>query len=110
MPCGAVAGWAWVFTGPAVDAPEAFGIRPASGLSPPEESDTAKPERSLPRILSDVITEFRPSAHVERLELMDLLAVKECTDHRFLPARFREMSLAEVNRRISTLKIAVGDF
>ena len=52
---------------------------------------------------------FRPSAHVERLELMDLLAVKECTDNRFLPERFAKRSLAQVNARIEELRKAIGD-
>ena len=65
--------------------------------------------RSLPEIISSVIGDFRPSAHVERLELMDLLAVKECTDNRFLPPRFRGMSLAEVNDRIRQLKLVIGE-
>lgn len=55
------------------------------------------------------IADFRPSAHVERLELMDLLAVKECTDTRFLPERFRKLSLAQVNARIEQLKTAIGE-
>ncbi|MFI5170123.1 MAG: ATP-binding protein [Vicinamibacterales bacterium] len=55
------------------------------------------------------IADFRPSAHVERLQLMDLLAVKECTDTRFLPERFRKLSLAEVNASIEELKAAIGE-
>ncbi|HUL79754.1 MAG TPA: AAA family ATPase, partial [Vicinamibacteria bacterium] len=55
------------------------------------------------------IAGFRPSAHVERLEFMDLLAVKECTDTRFLPERFRSLSLAQVNARIEQLKTAIGE-
>jgi hypothetical protein len=66
----------------------------------------AKPLRSC---IEAAITDFRPSAHVERLELMDLLAVKECTDTRFLPERFRRLSLAEVNERIERLKAAIGE-
>ena len=66
----------------------------------------AKPLRSC---IEAAITDFRPSAHVERLELMDLLAVKECTDTRFLPERFRKLSLAEVNERIERLKAAIGE-
>ena len=54
----------------------------------------------LPECVARAIADFRPSAHVERLELMDLLAVKECTDTRFLPERFRKLSLAQVNARI----------
>ena len=66
----------------------------------------APPLRSC---IDAAIAEFRPSAHVERLELMDLLAVKECTDARFLPERFRSLSLGEVNERIGALKAALGE-
>jgi hypothetical protein len=66
----------------------------------------AKP---LPACVEEAIADFRPSAHVERLELMDLLAVKECTDTRFLPERFRKLSLAQVNARIEQLKTSVGE-
>jgi AAA+ superfamily predicted ATPase len=59
--------------------------------------------------IEEAIADFRPSAHVERLELMDLLAVKECTDTRFLPERFRRLSLAQVNARIEQLKTAIGE-
>ena len=55
----------------------------------------AKPLRAC---IEEAIADFRPSAHVERLELMDLLAVKECTDTRFLPERFRKLSLAAGQR------------
>jgi SpoVK/Ycf46/Vps4 family AAA+-type ATPase len=64
--------------------------------------------RPLPEIVADVIAGFRPSAHVERLELMDLLAVKECTDTRFLPERLAALSLAQVNARIEQLKLLLG--
>jgi SpoVK/Ycf46/Vps4 family AAA+-type ATPase len=63
----------------------------------------------LPDCIGHAITDFRPSAHVERLEFMDLLAVKECTDTRFLPDRFRTLSLAQVNARIGQLKTAIGE-
>jgi hypothetical protein len=35
--------------------------------------------------------------------------VKECTDTRFLPERFRTLSLAEVNSRIEALKTILGE-
>jgi hypothetical protein len=63
---------------------------------------------ALRSCIEAAIADFRPSAHVERLELMDLLAVKECTDARFLPERFRTLSLADVNARIERLKLAIG--
>jgi len=65
--------------------------------------------RSLPEIIAEVIADFRPSAHTERLELMDLLAVKECTDARFLPARYRALAMAEINQRLQKLKLALGE-
>jgi hypothetical protein len=65
--------------------------------------------RTLPEIIASVLADFRPSAYTERLELMDLLAVKECTDTKFLPERFRKLSLAEVNRRIEQLRAVLGE-
>jgi SpoVK/Ycf46/Vps4 family AAA+-type ATPase len=64
---------------------------------------------ALAACIEEAIADFRPSAHVERLELMDLLAVKECTDARFLPQRFRALSLSEVNERIQRLKATLGE-
>jgi hypothetical protein len=60
-------------------------------------------KHSLAEVLKATVAEFRPSAHTARLEMMDLLAVKECTDERFLPPRFRTMSLSEIDRRLSEL-------
>ncbi|MCH9650438.1 MAG: AAA family ATPase [Deltaproteobacteria bacterium] len=73
-----------------------------------EEEPVAK--RSLPEVVKEVIDDFRPSAHIDRLEFMDLLAVKECTDERFLPDQFRAMALPEVNRRIAELKMQIGEY
>jgi len=66
-------------------------------------------KKSQKRILQDVIDEFRPMAHTNRLEFMDLLAVKECTDSRFLPGKYVELSLDEINTRIETLRVAIGE-
>jgi hypothetical protein len=74
-----------------------------------ETQPESTPPRALPEILRDAVADFRPSAHTERLELMDLLAVKECTDSRFLPDKFKSMSLAQVNTRIAELKRATGE-
>jgi hypothetical protein len=67
------------------------------------------PRKEFPAVIAAVIADARPSAHTERLELMDLLAVKECTDARFLPERFRRLSMAAVNKRIAELKAAIGE-
>ncbi len=65
-------------------------------------------KRPLPDLLRKVAQEFRPSAHTRRLQLMDLLAVKECTDARFLPKRFCDLSPEELDGRISRLGGAVS--
>jgi AAA+ superfamily predicted ATPase len=65
-------------------------------------------EIPLAVVISRVVADFRPSAHTNRLELMDLLAVKECTDDRFLPPRYLDMGLDEVNRRIAELQLRIG--
>ncbi len=74
-----------------------------------ETQPEGEERRSLPEIIRQVLEDFRPSAYVERLELMDLLAVKECTDSKFLPERFRGLPLAEVNRRIEALRLVLGE-
>ena len=66
----------------------------------------SKTKRSLATILKAVVDEFRPSAHTAQLELMDLLAVKECTDDVFLPKRFREMDKSAVDEKIQDLMIS----
>jgi AAA+ superfamily predicted ATPase len=64
----------------------------------------AAPPRPLREILSAVLQEIRPSAHRLKLEYMDLVAVKECTDSRFLPARFRDIAPDELERKIAELR------
>lgn len=54
-------------------------------------------------ILKGVIASYKPSAHTKRLEFMDYLAVKECTDSCFLPQRFAELSNEEIEERIAGL-------
>ena len=83
------------------DAPPARGGPPRGG---PEEEETP----ALRACIEEAIAGFRPSAQVERLPLMDLLAVKECTDARFLPKRFRSLNPPEINDRIARLKLAIG--
>ena len=64
----------------------------------------AAPRRPLREILLEVFREVRPSAHTRKLEYMDLVAVKECTDARFLPARYRDLAPEEIERRIEELR------
>jgi AAA+ superfamily predicted ATPase len=62
------------------------------------------PRPPLKDILAGVFSEVRPSAHTRKLEYMDLIAVKECTDARFLPQRFRGMPPEELEQRIDELR------
>ena len=64
----------------------------------------AEPRPPMREILARVLGEVRPSAHGRRLEYMDLVAVKECTDAQFLPARFRAMTLEQIEARIDELR------
>ncbi len=63
-----------------------------------------EPRKPLKEILAEVFTEIRPSSHRAKLEYMDLVAVKECTDARFLPPQFRELTPEQIDARISELR------
>jgi SpoVK/Ycf46/Vps4 family AAA+-type ATPase len=63
-----------------------------------------EPKRPLKDILSETFKEVRPSAHTRKLEYMDLVAVRECTDARFLPAHYKDMPPEEVEARINELR------
>jgi len=63
-----------------------------------------EPRRPIKEVLADVLKEVRPNPHTRKLEYMDLVAVKECTDVRFLPERFRELTPEELETRIDALR------
>ncbi len=65
---------------------------------------SSEPRRPLKETLADVFREVRPSAHTRKLEYMDLVAVRECTDTRFLPGRYREVTPEELEGRIEELR------
>jgi SpoVK/Ycf46/Vps4 family AAA+-type ATPase len=63
-----------------------------------------EPRRPLRDVLTEVIKEVRPNPHTRKLEYMDLVAVKECTDVRFLPAKYRDLTPEELETRIDALR------
>jgi AAA+ superfamily predicted ATPase len=67
-----------------------------------ELSDEPRPP--IRELLAGVLREVRPSPYTRKLEYMDLVAVKECTDARFLPPRFRELTPEELETRIEALR------
>jgi SpoVK/Ycf46/Vps4 family AAA+-type ATPase len=66
--------------------------------------ELAEPKRPLKDVLAEVLREVRPSPHTRKLEYMDLVAVKECTDARFLPERFKSLSPEELESQIDALR------
>ncbi|MEX0775546.1 MAG: AAA family ATPase [Phycisphaeraceae bacterium] len=64
----------------------------------------SEPRRPLKEILEQVFRELRPSAHTRKLEYMDLVAVRECTDARFLPQQYHGLSPEEIDTRIDQLR------
>ncbi len=65
---------------------------------------SVEPRPPLKQLLAEAFREMRPSAHTRKLEYMDLVGVKECTDARFLPPRYRDTSPEELEQRIDSLR------
>ena len=63
-----------------------------------------EPKRPVKEVLAELLREVRPNPHTRKLEYMDLVAVKECTDVRFLPERFRALTPEEIEGRIDELR------
>jgi hypothetical protein len=63
-----------------------------------------EPRRPIRDVLADLLRDVRPNPHTRKLEYMDLVAVKECTDVRFLPERFRQLTPEELETQIDALK------
>jgi hypothetical protein len=63
-----------------------------------------EPKRPLKDILAEVLAEVRPNPHTRKLEYMDLVAVRECTDSRFLPDRFKALTPEDLETRIDALR------
>ncbi|MFH1436895.1 MAG: AAA family ATPase, partial [Pseudomonadota bacterium] len=63
-----------------------------------------KAQKPLSEIFKQVMKEVKPSAHTRKMEYMDLVAVKECTDAGFLPEDLRDVAPEEIERRIDELR------
>jgi hypothetical protein len=60
--------------------------------------------RPVRDVLADVLKEVRPNPHTRKLEYMDLVAVKECTDVRFLPPKYRNLTPEALEVRLDDLR------
>jgi AAA+ superfamily predicted ATPase len=67
-------------------------------------SERGEATRPMRDILADLVKEVRPNPHTRKLEYMDLVAVKECTDVRFLPEKYRDLTPEELETQIDALK------
>jgi len=68
------------------------------------ELQSPETRRPLRELILGALEGFRPSAHSERLEFMDLVAVKECTDQAFLPDKYKKIGPEEIEARLETLR------
>jgi SpoVK/Ycf46/Vps4 family AAA+-type ATPase len=64
----------------------------------------APTQRPLSQILHEVVQQAKQNAQTKKLEYMDLVAVKECTDASFLPPAYASMSPEQVEQRIDELR------
>ncbi len=62
------------------------------------------PKPSLRDLLAAALKDVRPNPNTRKLEYMDLVAVKECTDNQFLPERYQIMPLDAIEKRLSELR------
>jgi hypothetical protein len=63
-----------------------------------------EPRPPIREVLAEIVRGVRPNPHTRKLEYMDLVAVRECTDIRFLPERYRELTPEELESRIDALR------
>jgi hypothetical protein len=63
-----------------------------------------EPKPALGKLLDATVRDVRPSADTRALEYMDLVAVRECTDVRFLPPRFRALAPEQLEARLAALR------
>jgi hypothetical protein len=62
------------------------------------------PKPPLKDLLADALREVRPNPNTKKLEYMDLAAVKECTDQRFLPEQYRQLTMDTIDQRLAALR------
>ncbi|NLI78813.1 MAG: ATP-binding protein [Candidatus Riflebacteria bacterium] len=74
-----------------------------------EVQDEGPEKKPIAHFLKEAMACYRPMAHAERLEYMDLVAVLECTDKRFLPGKFADLDLGKVKQRVDQLKMRLAE-
>lgn len=70
-------------------------------------ADDEERKKGLPAMIKEELRGFRPSAHTLKMEYMDLIAVKECTDDKFLPEKYRKLAPEQIEARLAALRPAL---
>jgi AAA+ superfamily predicted ATPase len=65
--------------------------------------------REIGYFIGEAMKTYRPMSHSARLEYMDLAAVIECTDQRFLPEKFSNLETGKIKERMDELKMELGE-
>lgn len=68
------------------------------------ELQPADQPKSMAEIFKGVVDSMKASAYTKKLEYMDLVAVRECTDSMFLPEKFKSLAPEEIETRIEELR------
>ena len=82
----------------------------ASRMYELQECEEGENQENKPigHFIKEAMKAYRPMAHSARLEYMDLAAVVECTDTRFLPGKFAEMSMDYAKSRMDQLRSQIS--
>lgn len=73
------------------------------------QEEDAEDHKVVGHFIKEAMQSYRPMAHSARLEYMDLAAVVECTDQRFLAGKFAEMEIDQIKARMDELKVEIRE-
>ncbi len=73
------------------------------------QDENAPDNKPVGHFIREALAAYRPMAHSARLEYMDLAAVIECTDQRFLPEKFARLDTDAVKNRMDELKMEITE-
>ncbi|OQB45594.1 MAG: ATP-dependent zinc metalloprotease FtsH 1 [bacterium ADurb.Bin157] len=72
------------------------------------QEDDCPDRKSIGHFVREAMDSYRPMAHSARLEFMDMAAVVECTDKRFLPGKFAQLNADYARTRMDELKTQIS--
>jgi AAA+ superfamily predicted ATPase len=72
------------------------------------QDDDAEDKKPVGHFIKEALVSYRPMAHSVRLEYMDMAAIVECTDKRFLPGKFAEISVEYARTRMDELRYQIS--